>query len=294
MRRHVESLAGEAVDYLVPSSGWGDWLAVENSPAEPLGTAFFYRSTDQVARAAEPLGLAADATRYRELADAIARASHRAYFDEATGDYANGTQTMNILPVALGITPPELRPAVVARVVADLAAHEDHLTTGFIGTSFLIPTLAAYGHHDLALRILLQRDYPSWARIIEAGSTTITEAWNAWLGDDFASHNRFNLGSVIGWFFTGLLGLQPELPGFRSFRFRLVFPTGLDHASGHHDVAAGRISVAWKRVESGVIHLALDIPADLSATVELPGLPAEELTGPASGSWNVMSRQRAG
>jgi alpha-L-rhamnosidase len=126
---------------------------------------------------------------------------------------------MNIIPLSFGITPIELREKVMQRVLDDIAKNEDHLTTGFLGTTFLIPELSKHGHDEVAYRIMTQRGYPSFGRIIDAGATTITEAWNAYLGEDFASHNHFNLGSVTEWFFSGLAGIQPheEIPGFKKF-----------------------------------------------------------------------------
>jgi hypothetical protein len=68
MRQHVETLVRESRDGLLPASGWGDWLAVEASPAEPVGTAYFYHSADLLARAARALGCTDDVGRPGQLA----------------------------------------------------------------------------------------------------------------------------------------------------------------------------------------------------------------------------------
>ena len=36
------------------------------------------------------------------------------------------------------------------------------MSTGFLGTRPLLPVLTATGHHDLAVRLLQNRRYPSW------------------------------------------------------------------------------------------------------------------------------------
>jgi alpha-L-rhamnosidase len=61
MKQHVESMRRESVDNLYEVGGWGDWLAVEPSPAQPIGSAYYFYSTDVLARTAAILGYNEDA-----------------------------------------------------------------------------------------------------------------------------------------------------------------------------------------------------------------------------------------
>lgn len=79
------------------------------------------------------------------LLQRIAEAYQRAYYNPESATYANGTQTMNALPLYMGITPEHLRAAVLRSLIDDLRAHEHHLTTGFLGTTFLFEVLARAG-----------------------------------------------------------------------------------------------------------------------------------------------------
>lgn len=279
MRRHVETMAAESNNGLFAQPGWGDWLAVEDSPQEPIGAAYFFRSAAFVARAAAALGLSADAERFSALRETIRSAYQKAYYDPAEGSYTGGTQTMNAMPLAFGLTPESERPRVLARLLADLEAHEWHLTTGFLGTTFLFDALAAEGCHDVILRLLRQRDFPSLGRILGCGSTTITEAWNAHLGDDFASHNHFNLGAPSAWLLRHLAGLRPdpESPGGRRLLTEPAFVAGIDHASGAWTGPAGRASAAWSREPGGGIRLFVTIPDGATAQLRLPNRPPEDL-----------------
>jgi alpha-L-rhamnosidase len=280
MRRHVETMRAESCDGLFAQHGWGDWLAVEESPQPPIGAAYYFRSTDLVAKSAAALGLTADAACYADLRETIRDAYQKTYYNATTGEYATGTQTMQAMPLAFGITPPAEQPRVLARLIANIEAHEWNLTTGFLGTTFLFDALAAAARHDVILRLLRQRDFPSLGRILDAGSTTITEAWNAHLGDDFASHNHFNLGAPAAWLLRYLAGLRPDLtvPGGRRLLIEPWLDGDLHRASGSWTGPAGQASVAWHRDSGGTFHLTATIPPGASAELRLAGRPPTTLS----------------
>jgi hypothetical protein len=54
---------------------------------------------------------------------------------------------------------------------------DHHLKTGFLGTAWLLPALSSIDRDDLAMRLLLSDDYPSWGFEIRVGATTVWERW---------------------------------------------------------------------------------------------------------------------
>jgi len=56
--------------------------------------------------------------------------------------------------------------------VKDIEAHGNHLTTGFLGTPFLMFVLDENGRADVAYKLLLQDTYPSWGYMVRKGATT--------------------------------------------------------------------------------------------------------------------------
>lgn len=52
------------------------------------------------------------------------------------------------------------------------------LTTGFVGTSYLLQVLSDNGYTDLAYTLILQEEYPSWLFSVNMGATTIWEHWD--------------------------------------------------------------------------------------------------------------------
>ncbi|NIR02287.1 MAG: hypothetical protein GTN78_19170, partial [Gemmatimonadales bacterium] len=62
----------------------------------------------------------------------------------------------------LGLVPEDAKPAVVQRLLDDVADHENHLTTGNLCTKYLLEALTECGAVEVAYRIATQTSYPSW------------------------------------------------------------------------------------------------------------------------------------
>lgn len=67
-----------------------------------------------------------------------------------------------------------------------------HLDVGHIGAELILPLLSQEGHGDIAMKILLQTDYPSWGYWVKQGSTT---CWEGWSESVVRSYCHFFLGS---------------------------------------------------------------------------------------------------
>ncbi|MFR5929145.1 MAG: hypothetical protein ACLUGI_00520 [Subdoligranulum sp.] len=71
-------------------------------------------------------------------------------------------------------------------------------------------TLSESGRHDLAGRLLLQEDDPSWLYEVKMGATTIWERWNSIRPDgsfnpaNMNSLNHYAYGSIGNWLYTAV------------------------------------------------------------------------------------------
>lgn len=274
MRAWVEYMRANARGCLYEREGYGDWVAMEPSPTKPIGAAYFYLSTNLLARMARIIGRDSEADEYKELARSIRTAYNEAYFDDHTCSYEGGTQAANIIPLAFGLVRDEYRDEVLANVVENIEQHGGHLTTGFLGTGYVLPLLTAMGEHDLAWRLVTQRSYPSWGYMIERGATTIWELWNGdTAGPHMNSHNHFALGSVGQWFYESLagIGIDDSHPGFKRFIIRPRPPEGLEWARAEYRSVHGLIRSAWRRGEKdGRFTLDVTVPAHTSAEIWVP------------------------
>lgn len=65
-----------------------------------------------------------------------------------------------------------------------IAAQGGCLTTGFLGTSFLMDALTENGMADVACDLLLNHKFPSWLYSVDQGATTVWERWNSYTKKD--------------------------------------------------------------------------------------------------------------
>src|SRR6185437_9103430 len=103
--------------------------------------------------------------RYRLMSSSIEQAFARE-FVRPDGSVGNDSQTGYSLALHFGLVPAALRAPAGARLAADIERRGNRLSTGFLGTPYLLDALADSGHERLAVSLLLQTKYPSWGYMI--------------------------------------------------------------------------------------------------------------------------------
>lgn len=256
---------------------YGDWLSIRaETSKELLATAYFAYSTDLVSRMAAVVGREAEATRYRELFERIKAAFNAAYVGP-DGRILGDTQTSYVLALRMNLLPEELREVAARYLVEDIERRGWLLSTGFVGVGYLTPTLTAAGYPDVAYRLLLQENFPSWGYMIRHGATTIWERWDGWTEErgfqtpEMNSFNHYSLGSVGEWLYRSVAGidLDPEQPGYAHIVVKPQPGGDLTWARGRYQSGRGEIASAWER-QNGSFTLRLTVPAGSTATVSVP------------------------
>ena len=268
-------------------SSWfsGDWLNLEKvnrlEEHRVIATAYFAENTRMMAEMAAAMGEADQAAEWAALVPKI-RAAFAAAYRRPDGSIYMGTQTVYAMALGMDlIADPKQREQTAGKFVEKLAADNYHLKTGFLGTPWLLPALTSIGRDDLAMRLLLNEDYPSWGFEIRMGATTMWERWNTIRADgefgpvDMNSFNHYAYGAVADWMFQHLGGLQILEPGYKKSRIApLVGHGGLSHAQCSLRTPYGLLACEWKLVD-GNLTLAVTVPANTSAEVVIPAANAE-------------------
>jgi alpha-L-rhamnosidase len=256
-----------------PTSWGDDWVATVSTPHDYFQTGFSYLDAHLLAQMAAVIGNTADADHYAALADRIAAGFTRRYFDPETGVYGTGTQLSYAMPLMLGIVPAGREQATVDKLVQDIAAHDDHLTTGFVGTTMVFQALGTYGRDDVALAIAERTDYPSFGYMVSQGPGTIWEKWpDSSAPDGTSSKDHIGLGGSIGqWFYQQLAGIQPGATGsgYRTLTLAPSVVGDLTSASGQQETARGTVVSSWQRDGSTLTYHAV-VPVGAAATIRLP------------------------
>jgi len=285
---------------------FGDWLAIdiaENdagrspTPRDLISTAYFAHSTRIVGKIAALLGRRADARRYAALADRVHQALNREFVTPA-GRVAGDTQTGYLLALAFDLLPPARRAYAVQRLVGDIEGRGWKLSTGFVGTPLLAPVLSRFGRSDVAYRLLLQREYPSWLYTVLQGGTTMWERWNSYtkekgFGDvGMNSFNHYAYGAIGEWMYATVAGIDrdPDCPAYKHVIFRPQPGKGVTRASGELLTRYGRTSCAW-HVEGNRMKVRMELPPNTTGTALLPGWNSPKKITAGIHSFTVSLRQ---
>ena len=293
LERHLPAMT-RWVDYLEQHSDglirdrdrgndYGDWLSIgADTPKDLIGTAFFAYSTHLLASSYRALGRTAEADKYDQLFERIKAAFDQRYL-AADGRLTGNTQCDYAMALKFGLLPEAARAQAAQYLQADIEAKGGHLSTGFVGVSYLLPVLTQAGAEDTAYELLRQDTFPSWLFSVKHGATTIWERWDGWTPEKgfqdpgMNSFNHYSLGSCGEYLFGGIGGIRLASPGYQRIVISPVIHDGLDWAKASYNSIHGTIATDWKR-QGDRVELTVVIPANTTATVCVPATDAAGVT----------------
>jgi alpha-L-rhamnosidase len=284
MEKWMAHLEGANPNYLwlrERGNDYGDWLAIgSETPKDMIATAYWAYDATLMKQIAIALGRSADAEKYGALFDKV-RSSFNQAFVKSDGTVGSGSQTSYVLALHMNLLGAEQREVGVQKLVDDIKAHDFHLTTGFLGTPYLLIELSKSGHSDVAYRLLLQKTYPSWFYMIDRGATTMWERWNGDQKLDDPSMNSFNhyaYGAVAEWLYRYAAGIDADAdsPGFRKIVLHPQFSSQLGQVQAAYDSAYGRIESKW-RTEGSAVTWNVAIPPNTTALLSFPESAREQI-----------------
>ncbi len=284
MQRWLDFIQSRNPDFLRKNGvgpNFADWLAPdENTNKDLLATAYWALIANMMSEMAHAVGKDAEAKRYEEIVQNIRAAFQKAYIKE-NGEVGTGTQTSYVVALYTKMAPVALEPLLVDKLVKNIESRNWHLSTGFLGTPFLLFTLADHGRTDVAYRLLLNDTYPSWGYMLSKGATTWWERWNGDTGDPaMNSYNHYAFGSVIAWVYRYAAGIDttPDSPGFKEIVIHPHLDSHMTSASAEYDSVYGKIVSDWSGTPAGPFSIRVTIPPNTSSNVFLPSIPGAHIT----------------
>ncbi|WP_448808271.1 family 78 glycoside hydrolase catalytic domain [Agromyces bauzanensis] len=275
MTRYVGYLRSTSQGFIRTEGGYLDWLHLDDpTSADVIDTAFFAKSVRELADMAAAIGEADDAAEYRDLYEDI-RQAYIGAFVSADGTVKGDSQTSYILTVTNGLVPDDRRDAVATQFVETLERRDWHLSTGFLGVDGLLPALSTIGRTDVAYRLLLNEDYPSWGYEIGRGATTIWERWNSIMPDgsfgpvEMNSFNHYAYGAVGEWMYRTMAGISALEPGYSRVLIAPEPGEGVTSSDASLETPYGAVRSAWQTTDAG-LRLDVTVPPNASAEVRLP------------------------
>ena len=262
---------------------FGDWLALDRGEVKDnvgatdvyfIASAYYAYSAELVSKAAKVLGYEKDAADYQQLHDDIITAFRKEYVTE-TGRLVTETQTSYVLALALGLVPDRFRARELEGLVNNLHKYNDHLTTGFVGTPHLLHVLSENGRHDLAAKLFMNDDFPSWLYAVKKGATTVWERWNGIREDgsfyppDMSSFNHYAYGSAGDWLYRRVVGINTVRAGYKNLLLRPRPVKEIGNFTCSYLTPCGSVSVAVT-YENGKARFGIEIPVNATAVIDLP------------------------
>ena len=287
MKRFIEFCRKRSTPDLLPPAKYhcfGDWLSINaDTPKDVIYTAYFAYST----HLAGPRRRRAGQGRRRGGIPAAVRAHprcllprlclrrrphQRRHADRATCWRWPSTCVRG-----------EQAKQAAKYLVADIEQRGWHLSTGFIGTKYLMLVLSKIGRPDVAYRLLLNDTFPSWGFSIKQGATSIWERWDGWTpekGFQDAGMNSFahySFGAVYQWMVENIGGIRSAAPAYKEIRIAPQLRRQAASAAVAYRSIRGLIATDWQR-RDGKLLFNVTIPANTTAQVVLPARSAADIT----------------
>ncbi len=272
-----------------PGVAYGDWLAYENTDNRYISVCYYAYDAMLMSEMAEILGKNEDVEKYGKLYKEIMDYYRETYIKN--GKLMQNSQTGCILALKMKLLPEEMIEDVVETLIKKIQKNKNKLSTGFIGTGYIVEVLSEYGASDMAYSLLLQRDNPSWLYSIDQGATTIWERWNSYtlatgFGDaGMNSFNHYAYGAVSCWMFRYMAGIESGSEGFRRFVLQPQpdSQNRITYVNCSYDSVYGLITSNWS-TQNAIFDYTCEVPVNTSCVLKLPLVSDEAKTITVNGT----------
>ena len=271
-------------DHMVPGETPGNelWYSPEVTTQSHIWTSLYFRNVEIAAQMAEVLGKMDEVEDYFQLAQEIRKKVNEKWYSVEKRSYDTGSQTANMLPLALGVIPDAEKSGVVESIVTTITKKDNtKLHVGHIGLPALMESASQNGFGETLFKMVNHTEYPGWGYMLEGGATTVWECCGRDWADQSNSRRRSDcmtmLGGVVRFFYDDIAGIRgPDFFGSRPFEpgYKQIIiqpqPLGdLTHASASVETIHGEISSAWE-LDNGKFQLSVKVPHNTSAEIIIP------------------------
>ncbi len=282
-------------DYIITKDKYGDWCvppeslelikskdSTRTTNGELIATAYYFHLLDIMEDFAKLLNNKKDEVDFGMLSVNIKIAFNKKFYRTQTKSYDNNTVTANLLPLYFGLADQDSQQAIFNQVSQRIMIKDQgHISTGLIGTQFLMRGLTRFNRPDLAYTIASNKTYPSWGYMAANGATTIWELWNGnTASPQMNSGNHVMLlGDLIAWYYENVAGIKSDETevAFKKIVMQPVKVKGLDFAKGSYQSSYGIIKSEWRKV-ADEFFWNIDIPTNSTAVVFLPAATLDKIT----------------
>ena len=270
---------------------FGDWLALDALYGESVGatnldylaSAFYAHSVEILVSVSEVLEK--DSSYYKDLYQNVKKEFISHFFKDGlpigekavigkTKEKTCYTQTALVIALYFGLYDNN-KDKILNALIELINEAGTRMTTGFLGTPYILHVLSDNGHSDYAYNLLFQEKNPSWLFSVLHGATTIWEHYDGINEDgDFwssamNSFNHYAYGAVFDWIFENTLGIRLLKPGYKEVLIKVIDDKRLRFAKGSLKTKNGEIKVHWYYQDEHIVYEVF-IPHGIKATFVYP------------------------
>ena len=294
MKKYLQAQENTLVNGLVGKGHqFGDWLSLDEIPQKQenyylyfIANAFYYHCLKTVENISKILKNEEFATICAQKADELLTNIRKEYYQD-NGLPKIDTVTALVLTLQLELVEEKNHQYVADKLNEEIIKRDYHVTTGFIGTAYLLFALADNGFLETAKKVMMVEGMPGWLYEVDMGATTIWERWNSLLPDGtpnpdgMNSYNHYAYGVVMEFIYRRIVGIEPLTPGFKEVKIIPSYISGVDHVKGEFQSINGKIVSSYK-IANNTITYSISIPKGIKAGIYLPN---EGLVASGSGEF---------
>lgn len=190
-------------------------------------------------------------------------ALRRHFVNPITAICDNGGQSAQSLAIMRGIFKEEETEKAVKNLVAAVENDGEHISYGLQGATALLPCLFENGFADLAWKLIMRDDFPSYKHFIDQGLTSIPENF---FRDDLSDINSLNhhmFGNIAQFMVQYVAGLRPS---FDVIHIEPCYVKALEYAEAGVMTDRGEVRFRWERMNDGSILNVLTAPEGTNIT----------------------------
>jgi alpha-L-rhamnosidase len=287
---------------IITKDSYGDWcfppktieegrgkIADKKYPSALISSSYYYHLLNMMARFSELTGNEKDKSYFIDFAAQIRKDFNKKYY-HSEGYYGSNSLTDNLLGMYFGLVE-DINKEKLANRIVEIVEKENngHLSTGVIGTQWIMRTLTNLGRTDLAYKLATKKTYPSWGYMIENGATTIWELWNG-----NTAHPKMNsqnhvmmLGDLLIWYYENLAGIKSADAGFKQIEMKPEMIDGLNFVNASYQTPFGEVKSHWTKSKN-TFDWKITVPVNTKAKVYLP---AKDLASVTEGNKKLTSNK---
>lgn len=272
--RYINYISAKRDENGLIAIGLGDWLHPNRGAGEPKCPLIVTDSIISMAICGmagfifAELGKKAQSDFAYALRDEFRTAIRENLVDFNKMSVLSDTQTALSMAIYFGVFDKAEASLAAKRLVEVVHEANDLLDGGFLSGRYLFHVLSDYGYADLAYKIIVGPDYPSYGYWFLNGATSL---WEDFYPEKRNSMNHHFWGDVSAWFIKAITGIQlnPDCKNIKRIDIKPNFIEKLSFAEGFHDSPEGRIAVRWDKEDDKAV-IKIEIPESMSGRLYLP------------------------